>query len=167
MKNFLEIYKNNRLYHSEDKNHKKIIFFQLILMFLVIIITIINLFDFKNSNHYWFLDQYDRIYALLIAVILTVIVVFNNLINHKELKKKKVNYLNITYKDDYLSIIMYTLFLSFTGMLFNIIYAILFEYLNLKWLDIISWAIALYLLLNTIVFTCYTLLHMNKLLKKI
>ncbi len=167
MKSFFEVYKYNKIYNRNEKTNQKALKNQILILFFVIIIMIINFITYNQNNNYWFLDQFDRIYALLIAVVLTVIVTFNTITRNQELNKKKSATQRITYKEDYMSLIMYTLFLYFLGITFNVIYAVFLQYLDLKIVDTLSWGISLFLLFDGIYFTCYVIEELNKLLKKV
>ncbi len=167
MKGFLKIYKYNKIHAKGEKTNQKALNIQFLILAIVIIIMIFNAFDYKEGNYYWFLDQFDRIYALLIAVVLTVIVTFNTILKNSDLNKIKPSSKKITYKEDYMSVIMYTLFLYFVGITFNVIYAVFLQYLNIEIINVISWGISLFLLLDAIYFTCYTIEELNKLLNKV
>ncbi len=166
MKNFLNIYKYNKCHDKGKKPNKRALNIQFLILILVVIIMVINLGDYKESNHYWYLDQFDRIYALLIAVVVTTILTLNTILNNKKNTENKENSNSITLKEDYISVIMYTLFLYFLGITFNVIYAIFLQYLNSKIIDIISWGISLFLLLDSIYFTGYTIEWLSNVLKK-
>ncbi len=167
MKSFFEVYKYNKIYNRNEKTNQKALKNQMLILLFVIIIMVINFITYNQNNNYWFLDQFDRIYALLIAVILTVIVTFNTITRNKELNKNKSATQRITYKEDYMSLIMYTLFLYFLGITFNVIYAVFLQYLDLKIVDTLSWGISLFLLFDGIYFTCYVIEELNKLLKRV
>ncbi len=167
MKSFFEVYKYNKIYNRNEKTNQKALKNQMLILLFVIIIMIINFITYNQNNNYWFLDQFDRIYALLIAVVLTVIVTFNTITRNKELNKNKSATQRITYKEDYMSLIMYTLFLYFLGITFNVIYAVFLQYLDLKIVDTLSWGISLFLLFDGIYFTCYVIEELNKLLKRV
>ncbi len=167
MKSFFEVYKYNKIYNRNEKTNQKALKNQILILLFVIIIMIINFITYNQNNNYWFLDQFDRIYALLIAVVLTVIVTFNTITRNQELNKNKSATQRITYKEDYMSLIMYTLFLYFLGITFNVIYAVFLQYLDLKIVDTLSWGISLFLLFDGIYFTCYVIEELNKLLKRV
>ncbi len=163
--NFFAIYKYNHIYQRVDQKHKQALLFQVIILIFTIFLLIINYFTFDPNNHYFYLDQFNRIYALLVGLLTAVLVSLNSLDKNKELSKHQFNYTDITFKEDFIAIIMYTLFLFFFGLIFNVLYAIFFQYFHILVLSAFCWFIQIFILFDSLFFTIYTVDELSDLIR--
>lgn len=166
-RNFLQIYIYNKLYKKEHRRHKRALYFQLLLLILCIILATINYYLEPSFIYNLYLDQINRIYALLVALLTAILIGITPLDRDGRLNKRQHNYLDITYKQDYVSIIMYTLLLYVIGILISIIYAMFLQFLSNYIVTFIFWVIHLFVLLNSLFFTIYCVDELADIIKYI
>lgn len=155
-KNFLKIYEYNRLYRSEHKRHRWALNFQLVILIACLAIALINYhFDNQFINDLY-LDQINRIYAILVALLTAILIGITPIDRDNQLTKQQYDYLTVTFKQDYVSVLMYTLMLYLLGIIINVLYAVFFQYFINQPLDIVFWITHLFLLLNSLFFTAYS-----------
>ncbi len=154
-KNFLRIYLYNKAYKREHRRHSKAIYFQLVILAIVIFIALINQVLEPQFINDMYLDQYNRVYALLVALLTAILIGLTPIDRQGKLNKKQHDYTEITYKQDYVSILMYTLLLYMLGLFGNIVYAVFLQYFNLPFIDFSFWTIHVFILLNALFFTIY------------
>ncbi len=153
--NFLKIYSYNKQYKKEDRRHRRALRFQILIAIVCVIITILDYKYNSNFMHNLYLDQFNRIYALLVALLTAILVGITPLDSNSNLKKRQNDYTSITYKQDYVSVLMYTLMLYMIGIATNVFYAMFLQYFQLPIIDISFWTIHLFLIFNALFFTCY------------
>ncbi len=155
-KNFLRIYTNNLKYKKQHRRHNKALYFQILLLIGCIIIATINYnMVGKIFVEGMYLDQINRIYAILVALLTAILIGLTPLDRSGKLSKPQYDYIDISYKQDYVSIVMYTLFLFIGGIATNILYAMLLQYFNSFLIDVSFWVFHLFVLLNSLFFTMY------------
>ncbi len=164
-KNFFAIYSYNHAYQKMDKKHNRAIYFQIAIFIFTLMILIINYLTYNPHNHYFYLDQFNRIYALLVGLLTAVLVSLNSLDKNKELSKCQFSYTDITFKEDFIAIIMYTLFLFFFGIIFNVLYAVFIQYFHIFALSAFCWFIQIFILFNSLFFTIYTVDELSDLIR--
>lgn len=154
-KNFFKIYIYNRRYRKEHRRHNRALNFQIVIAVVCIIITAINISLDANFVNDLYIDQINRIYALLVALLTAILIGITPLDHSGKLTTQQYDYETITYKQDYVSILMYTLFLYLIGIVLNIFYAVNLQYLNINILDMSFWTIHIFILLDSLFFTVY------------
>lgn len=117
--------------------------------------------------HDLYLDQYNRIYAVLVALLTAILIGLTPIDHLNKLQVKQYDYLPITYKQDYVSLLMYALMLYLAGVFMNIIYGVLLQYFNLYIIDISFWIIHVFLLLNSLFFTVYYVDELADIIKRL
>lgn len=154
-KNFIRIYINNFKYKKEHRRHQRALFFQLAILGVCIGLAGLNLALDHNFMRDLYLDQFNRIYALLVALLTAILIGLTPIDREGKLNKKQYDYLSITIKQDYVSIIMYTLMLYMVGITINVLYAIFIQYLHIDIVDFSFWIIHIFILLDSLFFTVY------------
>ncbi len=165
-RNFFKIYKYNKVYRPEHRRHRRALNFQIFIFIFCLVIAGIN---YRLDNNFvadLYLDQFNRIYALLVAL-LTAILIGLTPLGGEKLKEIKYDYAKITYKQDYTSIIVYTIWLFMVGILTNIIYASFFQYFGIMPIDLCFWIIRLFIMIDSIFFTIYCVDELADLIQKI
>lgn len=155
-KNFLKIYKYNKQYRPEHRRHRWALNFQIIIFIACIGIAYINSRYNADYIHNLYLDQINRIYAILVALLTAILIGLTPIDRDSRLIKHQYDYVPITYKQDYVSVLMYTLMLYLLGIIINVLYAMFFQYFNNVTLNTGFWIIHLFLLLNSLFFTTYS-----------
>ncbi len=154
-KNFLGIYINNYHYHREHRRHKRALEFQIIILLFCIVIGFINHTLLPGFTGDLYLDQFNRIYALLVALLTAILIGITPIDRTGKLSQQQYDYCSITFKQDYVSILTYTLFLYIIGIVTNVIYAVSLQYFNIAIIDFIFWIFHVFILLNSLFFTIY------------
>lgn len=154
-KNFLRIYTNNQKYRKEHRRHNRALKFQIVILAVVVCLAIFNYYLDSSFVTDLYLDQFNRIYALLVALLTAILIGLTPIDRYAKLNEQLFDYSPITYKQDFVSIIMYTFLLYMGGLVINIAYAIFFQYLDFYWVDLSMWVIHTFLLLNSLFFTTY------------
>ncbi len=154
-KNFIRIYINNHKYKKEHRRHARAIKFQVIILAFCIGLGLINFALDSGFSTDLYLDQFNRIYALLVALLTAILIGLTPIDRQGKLNEPQYDYTSITYKQDYVSILMYTLMLYIVGIFTNVIYAIFLQYLNMPMVDFIFWIFHAFILLNSLFFTTY------------
>lgn len=155
-KNFLKIYKYNKLYHPEHRRHHWALNFQIIIFVVCLIIAYVNFHLDRTFFDDLYLDQINRIYAILVALLTAILIGITPIDRDNQLTMQQYDYLPITFKQDYVSVLMYTLMLYLLGIITNVLYAVLLQYFNNTSLDISFWIIHTFLLFNSLFFTAYS-----------
>lgn len=155
-KNFLRIYFYNKTYKQEHRRHTRALFFQLVILAVVIFIALINNQLDSNFINDMYLDQYNRIYALLVALLTAILIGLTPIDRQGKLNEPQYEYTKVTYKQDYVSILMYTLALYMVGIFSNIVYAVFLQYFNLPIIDFSFWIVHVFILLDALFFTLYS-----------
>lgn len=153
--NFLNIYKNNRSYKQQDKLHTRALKFQIIIIICIIFIAAINYQLNPGFVNNLYIDQINRIYAVLVAVLTTILIGISAIDKQNKLLEPRYDYTIITFKQDYTSIVVYTFYLFIIGIFTNILYVSLLAYFNIYIIDLIFWQIRLFILLDSLFFTLY------------
>ncbi len=167
-KNFFRIYTNNFKYQKQHRRHNKALYFQLVLLVICIGFAYINkVLTGGTFVEGMYLDQINRIYAILVALLTAILIGLTPLDHSGKLSKQQYEYIKITYKQDYVSIVMYTLFLFVAGIATNILYAMLLQYFNLYIIDVIFWIFHLFVLLNSLFFTLYCVDELADIVKNV
>lgn len=154
-KNFFKIYLYNKRYKQEHRRHRRALNFQFIIALICIGITVVNMHLDINFINDLYIDQINRIYALLVALLTAILIGLTPIDRSGKLTKQQYDYETITYKQDYVSILMYTLFLYLIGIISNVLYAVSIQYFNLNVLDLIFWTLHIFILLDSLFFTVY------------
>lgn len=166
-KNFTRIYTYNKQYKKEHRRHTRALNFQFIILVACIAIGVINLFLDGGFIHNLYLDQINRIYALLVALLTAILIGLTPIDREGKLNKQQYDYLPITYKQDYISIIMYTLMLYIVGIASSVLYAGFIQYLDIDLVDFLFWIFHFFILLNALFFTTYSVDELADIVKYI
>lgn len=154
-KNFLRIYQNNIIYKKEHRRHNRALNFQFVILLGCIAIALINnMFD-VDFIHNLYLDQANRIYALLVALLTAILIGITPIDREGKLTKPQYDYTDITFKQDYVSVIMYTLMLYMVAISANVIYAMFLQYFDNRIVDFTFWVFHTFILLDSIFFSFY------------
>lgn len=163
--NFMKIYIYNRRYHRNHRRHARALNFQLVIFVFCLVIAYVNLHLDSSFINDMYIDQINRIYALLVALLTAVLIGLTPIDRSGKLTNQQYDYLPITYKQDYVSILMYTLSLYLIGIITNIIYAFFLQYFNSNLLDLCFWIFHCFILFDSLFFTVYSVDELADIIK--
>lgn len=166
-RNFLKIYEYNKLYKKEDRTHHRALGFQAVIIFVVIVVAVVNNHFDPGFGRDLYLDQINRIYALLVALLTAILLGITPLDKDNRLCVRQHDYCDVTFKQDYTSLIMYTIWLFLVGIAVNVSFASFFQYFEVTAIDNIFWAIRLFILCDSVFFSVYCVDELADLIQKV
>lgn len=166
-KNFLKIYRYNKLYRNEHRRHNRALKFQIVILLFTILIAVVNYYFNSNFVHDLYLDQFNRIYAVLVALLTAILIGLTPVDHLNKMQALQYDYISITYKQDYVSILMYALMLYLIGVFMNILYGICLQYIGLYGIDFSFWILHVFLLLDSLFFTVYYINELADIIKRL
>lgn len=155
-KNFLRIYhNNNKVYRKEHQRHNRALNFQYAILVACIAMAVINNYFDIDFIHNLYLDQTNRIYALLVALLTAILIGITPIDREGKLTEPQYDYTDITYKQDYVTVIMYTLMLYMVAITANVLYAMFFQYFDSRLITFVFWIFHTFILLDSMFFSFY------------